>query len=83
MARAGTEGSEREWRLAPGVRLRPETFGGLAFAPRMGMLVVLAPAAYALLVGLGTESPPGPITGQVVAVLRRLAGSGIVVESPA
>lgn len=83
MAVAGIEGSGREWRLAAGVRLRPEPFGGLAFASRTGKLVVLAPAAYALLVNLGREFPPAPITEQARAVLHRLARRGIVVESPA
>jgi len=78
-----TEASERRLSLAPGVRLRPEPFGGMAFTPRTGTLVILAPAAYTLLVDLGSEGPPVPITEQAEAAIHRLVRSGIVVDSPA
>lgn len=90
----GHGGPRPGWCLAPGVRLRPEPFGGLAFAQRSGRLVVLTPQLYELLAEL-RDQPPEPddegsrsverhdgdavgFDDKVEAAMRRLAKSGIV-----
>lgn len=53
------EGQDTGYRLARGVRLRREAFGGVVFEPRSGLLLTVGPAVIGLLESLSEGGGDG------------------------